>query len=337
MAGTNGPTVDNLMAKLAARPYDFDFFWAVRLLQSLHPELPRVGESERLDQDPVRFAQSPSLGFAPATLEEFSAPSEDRAGRLAVRFMGMLGPSGPMPLSVTEYALERQIHHGDRTLTRFLDIFHHRMLSFFYRAWASSQKCVDADRPHHEQFVKYIGSLIGLGMESLRERDAVQDWSKLFFAGRMGTQTRNAEGLEAIIGDYFRIPTQVVSFVGTWLPLPGGSQCRLGESMQTGLLGMSVIVGSNVWDCQMTFRIRLGPMSLADYLRMLPSSESFERLRCWVLNYVGHEYSWEVQFVLRSDEVPSTELGKTGFLGWTTWMKSDAFDHHADDLVVIGG
>ena len=78
-------------------------------------------------------------------------------------------------------------------------------------------------------------------------------------------------------------------------------------------------------------------MRLNDLYRMLPVGEAFRRLKCWVLNYSGQEYFWDVQLVLKAEEVPETCLGKAGLLGWTTWLKSKPFERDADDLVVNGG
>ena len=335
MASTTGPTPDSLMERLKAEPYVFDFLQAVRLLQSRHPDQPRIGHSFSPAQDPVRFAQSPSLDFAPATLEAVQQKDPARPPTLYSRHFGLFGPNGPLPLVLTEFAHDRILHFGDRTFVAFCNIFHHRLLSFFFRAWADSQRTVDLDRPEDQRWTYYVGSLIGLGMESLQNRDAVPDWAKLFYSGRLVHQTRNAEGLEAIIQDFFGIRTEVQTFVGRWLNLPPGSECKLGDSPETGRLGVNtVIVGSRIWDCQLNFRLRMGPMKLADLERLLPSGHSFQRLRDWVLNYASEHYFWDVQLVLAREEVPEIQLGQAGRLGWTTWLKTKPFIRDAEDLIL---
>src|SRR5262249_45904204 len=147
-------------------------------------------------------------------------------------------------------------------------------------------------------------------------------------------QTRNAEGLEAIVRDFFGVTTKLSTFVGRWLSLPKDSLCRLGASRESGSLGATVIVGSRTWTCQLHFRLRLGPMHFEEYERMLPTGSSFRRLRDWVKLYTGDQYSWDVQLVLNKDEVPSIQMGKSGRLGWTTWLKTAPFTHDADDLVL---
>ncbi|HWN93610.1 MAG TPA: type VI secretion system baseplate subunit TssG [Methylomirabilota bacterium] len=335
MAGSTGTETNYLMQRLAAEPFAFDFFRAVRLLQASQRDLPPVGYSLSPQQDGLRFVQNPSLTFAPSTLESLVFGPDGRP-RLGVKFFGLFGPYGPLPPHLTEYAHERKHNFGDPTLVAFANVFHHRLISFFFRAWSASQKAVDMDRNVDRRYPIYVGSLFGIGMESLQDRDPVPDLAKLFFAGRLACPARNAEGLEMILQAFFEIPTRIETFVGQWIDLPAESCCRLGASPDTGSLGLTTIVGSKMWDCQIKFSIRVGPMSLKDYERMLPDGEAFQRLQKWVLNYVGHEFMFDVQLVLRKEEVPDVKLGVTGKLGWTTWMKSAPLPHDADDLVMSG-
>jgi type VI secretion system protein ImpH len=328
------PLKDPLLAQLAEKPFAFDFYAAARLFQSRFPDLPRIGHSWSPAQDPVRFAQSPELGFAPATLEAARQKNPDRPPTLYARHFGLFGPNGPLPLCLTEYARERILHHGDVTFAAFCNVFHHRLMSFFFRAWADAQKTVDFDRPDDQHWSNFIGSLIGLGMESLQDRDTVPDRAKLFFAGRLVQQTRNAEGLEAVLQDFFGIRTGVQTFVGRWLKLPADSVCKLGGSRDTGLLGATIIAGSRVWTCQLHFSLRMGPMTLAEFERLLPLGSSFKRLCDWIRQYAGDHYSWDARLVLDRAEVPGTQIGRFGRLGWTTWLKTKPFEHDAEDLVL---
>ncbi len=334
MADTNGHTTNPLIQELLKRPFAFDFFLAVRLLESSQPDLPRVGFSFSPTEDPVRFWQKPSLRFAPSALDSAWTPGPDSVPSIAVNFFGLFGPNAPMPPHITEYALEREMHFKDNTLTAFFNLFHHRLISMFYRAWASTQKAVDSDRPADQRFATYIGSFFGVGMEALQNRDAVPDAAKLFFAGRLASQTRNAEGLGAILREYFHIPADVQPFAGRWLTLPSDSVCRLGESPESGSLGTNTILGSRFWDCQLSFRLKFGPMSLADYERMLPKGDAFERLKYWVLNYCGEHFFWDVQLVLRAEEVPPIQLGGSTRLGWTSWLQTKPPAHDAADLIL---
>jgi type VI secretion system protein ImpH len=190
MADTHGNTTNPLIEELVQRACEFDFFLAVRLLESQRPDLPRVGFSVSPSEDPVRFWQNPSLRFAPSTVDSVRAGDSEKVPRMAVNFFGLFGPNAPLPPHITEYVLERELHHHDPTITAFFNLFHHRLISLFYRAWASAQKAVDLDRPRDQRYASYIGSLFGIGMEALQERDAVCDAVK--FTSRAGCRARRA-------------------------------------------------------------------------------------------------------------------------------------------------
>ncbi len=348
----------------------------------------------------------------------------------------------------------------DQTLTRFLDIFHHRMTSHFYRAWAINQKSADLDRmdnpkmDERQKFVFYFSCLLGAGMEALPADNGISAFGRVYYAGHLSSQSRSASGLQSILQDYFGIPTRVLPFAGRWLPLPQDNLCRVGLSRSTGLLGQSVIVGSQLWDCKLSFRIRMGPMGLADFTRLMPQRRiicarcrrplepesrqqalldklpesvshalsgeggcsychytgpedwdtelqlidgraaagsksivckkcrtpfgpeqlqrelqglpadqitarlaqsagcpacqstqgqdwrvvgvgSFHRLRCWIQSYLGDEYFWDLQLILRKEEAPVSQLGRVGRLGQTIWPKCTPPPRDLDDLIIV--
>jgi type VI secretion system protein ImpH len=332
------------LLKKTTRPADSE----LQLRVLLHPELfdvlsqqdsqgiPKIEQRHRVKLSFEADARLRPRKFSipyPGGIQEFKG-EVGHLPRIAVNFFGLFGPNAPLPPHLTEYLLEREMRHEDPTATAFLNIFHHRLLSMFYRAWAANQKALDLDRPKNHRFDIYIGALFGVGMESLQEQDAVPDPAKLFFSGRMACQTRNAEGLESILRSYFNVPVEVQPFAGRWLDLPDDSHCRLGESVDSGSLGFNTILGARFWDCQLSFRMRFGPMSLADYERLLPNGKSFERVRCWILNYCGQHFFWDLQLVLRADEVPQVNLGQFGRLGWTSWLKTKPFTADADQLIL---
>ncbi len=321
-----------LSKALQEKPYRFDFFTALRRLECAHRDKPRFGESLRAADDPVRLGQQPSVIFAPSALASFTP---GRRSRLEVFFLGLFGPNGPLPLHLTEYARDRIRNHKDHTFARFADIFHHRMLSLFYRAWADAQPTVNFDRPEEDRFALYLGSLFGIGQPALRHRDAMPDVSKLHYAGWLVHQTRSAEGLLAILSDFFKMPVSLQEFVGQWMPLPDDCRCRLGESPHACTLGESVTIGEKVWDRRQKFRIIFGPIGLEDYRRLLPGGESLKRLIAIGQNYAGDELSWDMNLILKKEEVPPLRLGIQGQLGWTTWLNpSSPFEEDVRDLTL---
>jgi type VI secretion system protein ImpH len=293
----------------------------------------------RLAHEFVRLGQEASLAFAPgpvASVAQSSAPVQHAPWRLRVHCFGMLGPNGALPLHLTEYVRQRREHYGDTALARFLDLFHHRMLGLFYRAWAAAQPAVQHDRADADRFAVYVASLIGLGSPALHERDALPDTAKLFYAGRLAAQVRNAEGLRSLIGDYFDLPAAIEEFVGEWLTIPAAHRWRLGESAArpvgaTKRLGHGTQLGCRVWARQTRFRIVLGPLTRRQFECMAPGAAAVAMLAALVRGYVGDELSWELQLKLESAAVPGLRLG-AGLLGHSSWL-APALAGSNDDLV----
>lgn len=323
-----------LFDQLTREPYQFGFFQLLRRLEAVYRDHPRLAHSPRAADDPVRLGQEPSLAFAPSAVSGFVAGRAGGPPRVEVQFLGLFGPNGPLPIHLTEYVRDRLRNSGDATLARFADVFHHRLLSLFYRGWADAQPTVQYDRPEDDQFAKYVGSLFGAGMASFRQRDAVPDNTKRYFAGFLSCQTRTPEGLEAMLGDFFGLPVRIEEFVGQWLDIPDGCRFVLGGAPETGSLGSSAPIGSQVWDCQQKFRIVFGPLDFADYQRLLPGGASLRRLADLIENYLGDEWEWDVQLILKRDQVPPKVLGSMGCLGWTDWTDHEALTADADDLIL---
>lgn len=314
---------------LAEAPHRYDFYQTLRQLECLHADKPRLGRAVRPVDEPVRFGQDADLSFAPASLASFDAPSNGKP-RLQVRLFGLLGPNGPLPIHLTDYIRERARHAGDPAFSRFLDLFHHRFLMLFYRAWAQAQPHVNRDRPDEDRFTAYVGAFLGLAPASLRDRDSLPDLSKFFHVGALAHQARNAEGLAAILRHFFRLPVDIEEFVGHWLTLSTRDRSYLGS--EGAPLGGGAVLGERVWDRQYKFRIHLGPLTLAQYDSFLPGGPMLKKLADWVRLYLCFELDWDVCLLLQQEEVPPLTLGRQGRLGWTTWLGKRPLATNADDL-----
>jgi type VI secretion system protein ImpH len=299
-----------------------DFYQLLRRFECRYRAAPRVGRALRLGQEVVRLGQEASLAFAAGPVASASQPTPGAAWRVLVHCFGMLGPNGPLPVHLTEYVRQRRKHHADTSLARFLDLFHHRMLSFFYRAWADAQPAVQHDRPDENRFSNYLASLMGLGTPGLRERDALPDAAKLLYVGRFAPQARNVEGLTALIEGYFGMPASIDEFIGEWAAIPERERWSLGlpaDAPRFGRLGDSTRLGSQVWLRQSRFRLVLGPLGRAEFNRVARGGEPVAALAALVRGYVGDELGWELLLKLSHDALPNFRLGEAE-LGHTTWL-----------------
>lgn len=323
------------LAKVSAEAHRHDLYQTLRRIASAHPELPLLGEALRPVDEPVRMGQPAELDFAPAALHSLSRTSGGLP-RLMQRVFGLLGSNGALPLHLTEYTRDRALHHGDQTLQRFLDMLMHRYALMFYRAWADAQPTVSLDRPDNKAYFNRIGALVGIGLPSLQDRDELPDMSRLFYAGRLARQTRDADGLLGWCRLEFKVPVTIQQWQGHWMPLAVSERSRLGRK-EGSMLGRGAVLGSSVWDVQHKFRIVIGPMPMAAYRRFLPGGPDLARLQAMVRTWVGVEFEWDVKLILQRQEVPGIHLGAPQVaLGHTTWLGYYRRQGDADDLRLDG-
>lgn len=331
MASRNGSGADNLthLQRLIENPGHYHIFLALRVLEAQHPDLPRLGQSKRPREDAYRLGQEAELAFPRSTIRSVKAPTEDSPGELINKFFGFFGSHGPLPIHLTEYARERQVNMHDPTFVSFTNMLTHRMMSLLYRAWRTGQPTASFDRGDESEIERTIAALGGYLGSELRGRDAMPDLAKRHFAGQLSMGTKTAEGLVAILSDFFRTEVRLTDFVGTWLDLEPDDQWQLGTPAG---LGQATSIGSRVWSRTTKFRLHIGPISLVDYKRLMPGNPSMLRLTSVVRNYLGDALDWDVNIVLRGQEVPKAILGQTTSLGETMWIGDRDASTDAADL-----
>lgn len=322
------------LRELARQPYRHDFYATLRRIECLTADKPRLGQAVRPADEPLRLGQHASLSFAPAPIAAFHEGDGQRPAQLTQSFFGLLGPNGALPLHLTEHARERVLHHGDATLLAFLDVFHHRLLELFYRAWAQAQPTVSMDRPQDDRFADYVGALIGIGSPRLRRRDAAGDEVKLFHAGLLVRQVRNADGLRALLASFFRVPVRIQGFVGHWMRLPATERTHVGRAGASSRLGGGAVLGERVWDRQHKLRIQLGALDGPSYEDLLPGGRALRRLVALVRQYLGFEFDWDAQLILAHRQRPTLRLGGRARLGWSSWLGGPRDERDLGDLVL---
>jgi type VI secretion system protein ImpH len=337
MAAKNGISDNPISLLLFSEPYRFDFFQAVRLLERIYPTRGPVGESGPVSQEVVRFAAHASLDFPPSEIYDLTRQqSSDPNGqpRMVVAFMGLTGPSGVLPTPYTELVIER-IRYKDTGIRDFLDLFNHRMISLFYRAWEKYYFPVAYERARENPFTHYLFNVIGMGTEGLQGRLGLPDEALLGYGGLIAQHPHSACAVEAILGDYFGVPVTIQQFSGQWLDIDEVSLSRLGTDNSE--LGLNTLVGSRFWDRQSRFRVKMGPLTLPQFRAFLPNGSAFPPSAQLTRLLAGLEFDFDLQLILKGDEVPACQLstseGELPLLGWTTWLKSQPF--RADDPQLV--
>lgn len=327
-----------MIDRLTRKPWSIEAFQAIRLLETaarkrdpgpdgrgrpIGEDLPPAGEA-------VRLTGTTTLAFPAGSVARFDPPALDESGppRLAVTLFGLTGPSGVLPSHLTA-EVNRSARQKRPALQAFLDLFQHRLASFFYRAWAKYRLPVAYERSGGagDEISGALRALVGLGTPHLQRRLAVDDEAIIHYAGHFARWPRSAAALEAMLGDYLGLPVAVQSFEGSWLPLPPEERSALPTAAAPDgnfcQLGVDAVAGDRVWDRRGKFQIRVGPVSWARFRTLLPGSDEVRRLAELTRLYVGPGLSFNLRVVLDRREVPEPRLGPDASrLGWTSWAVS---------------
>jgi type VI secretion system protein ImpH len=366
MASTNGRESAGVSEQLFQDARRFDFFQAVRLLERLlhlraksDPRWPphAVGEDASPKREVVRLRVQPSLSFPPASVHQLRQPPAKNASdelpppEMLVTFLGLTGPSGVLPHHYTRMVLRRQ-RDKDTSLRDWLDVFHHRLLSLFYRGWQKYRLPLTYERaqmdPAEEEKdagTRALFSLVGLGTAGLRSRQEVEDEAFLFYAGLFARQQRSAVSLEMMLTDYFRMDIRVLQLQGHWMQLATEDQAQLPNRThrhgRNNRLGSDLVVGTRIYDVQSKFRLRIGPLKYSQFYQFMPGGPSLNPLCQLTRSFVGPQLAFDVQLALQGPEVPWLRLGASGtqrpYLGWNTWVRSQPFTGDVDDAVFSCG
>ncbi len=355
-----------MAARLIAGGPEFEFFQAIRMLERVLPDRAPVGLFVPPSTEVVRFIANPDMGFPASEIQRIELPAQGPV-RMMVNFMGLTGPSGSLPTYYTEMVRER-MRSKDHAIAAFFDLFNHRIVSLFFQAWLKYRFNISYERAAYEgnrsiaaareeqesleeevvvnseqrvrdRFSHHLLDLIGLGTKGLQNRLRVADDSLLYFSGLLSLETRSASALRNLLMDYFEVPVEVEQFVGAWYPLTEETQCCFdhGETISEQL-GIGAVLGDEVWDQQSGVRLKLGPLTLRQYLDFLPNGSAYPELRSLTRFFAGNETDFDVQLILKHDEVPQCELGATNEvapqLGWLSWAKTRAMSREASDTIL---
>jgi type VI secretion system protein ImpH len=318
---TLSPKSQALLERVRDQPWDYSFYAFMRLLENAQPTHPRWGTANRPAQESIRLGQTPKLDFAPAELDQFSI-RDGQAPKLSVRFFGLFGPHGPLPTFMTEHAQQRA-QVADPTWSAFADVFHHRLLLLFYRAWAQAQPTVSLDRPESDRFADYIAALVGLADARLDapEAQALPRSLLLYFSGHLMHRSRNPAGLENMAELYLGTPARLQEYVGGWLNIPPSQQSRLNQKpSREQALGQGLVLGRRVWDVQHRFRLHLGPMRWMQFIRLLPPQPALQQLGEMLKHYTQDALEWSLVLHLDAADVPTLQLSGRHQLGMTSWL-----------------
>jgi len=332
------PEYRNLRKMLDEEPFRVHFFQAVRMLQKMEQERKPVGYFITPQGETIRFSARTSLAFPPSEIYDLRRMENGQVS-MTVEFMGLCAAISVMPATYTEFLLAR-IRQKDYAMEDFLNIFNHRMISFFYRGWEKYRFFIEYERSGEDRLSARLLDLLGLGTEGLRGRGGIPDDAYLNYVSLLARHVRSAASLEQILEDYFGVNVRIQQFAGAWRKLSAENQtCFTGFGGASERLGVGTVAGDEVWDHHGRIRISLGPMRFEQYLKFLPGQDAYHELVAWLRFYSNGSYETEVQLVLAREDAPACELGSGGEtrpqLGLVSWLKTRPLDRDPADATYL--
>ena len=298
----------------------------------------------------VRLHSAITFGFPGGAIVAATRLAEDGLDVIEcdVACFGLVGPGGVLPRHYTTLVSERLRRFRDRTLRDFLDVIENRSLWLLYRAWTKYRQIPLIERTRlrgvatpwddgaaepRDPVTASVACLSGLGTRGLPERLAVSDEVVFHYAGHYSHHPRSADALERLLSDAFGLPIGVEQFVGRWLVLEPQDQTRLASHDEpegrNARLGDGAIAGARVWNVQSVVELVAGPLTLAQFLSLLPGAQWLRQVGDAARLYVGLALDIRVRPLLAAACVPGTFLATAGDaahgrpparLGWTTWL-----------------
>jgi type VI secretion system protein ImpH len=299
-------------------PGNVDFLDLMRSIEGSAPQKPRIGESATRAGEIVALGQQPHIDHSDANVIRVDGDGDGPVD-VTSRFLGLLGPQGALPLHTTYEAVHWE-NMRDPSFARFADIFNNRFQQLFYRAWANARPVVQAGRPADDQFLAYIGAMIGIATPAMRNRDGMPDYTKLAVAGLLAPSVKSASRVENLLAWLFGSKVKIQQFIGVWLPLEEQEQAALAKGNCS--IGVDSLIGKAAFSLRDKFRITFEVRDLEEFERFLPNGSHFELMADAVRFYLGDLYMYDVEIGMAEKETKPIRLGGFGRLGWTSWMKS---------------
>ena len=344
VAGEARNATADLVARAAGAPGEAEFFQTVREIMRAARRAGRsgLGGEERLGLEPVRFRAAAGMRF-PSTEIVDTAVKEGEAPEITVAFMGLTGPSGVLPDHYDDLVVQRR-RARDPVLADFLNLFNHRSISLFYRAWAKHRLPVrfeEARTSFDDPFSRALAAVIGLGLDSQRSRAVLGGGGLLGLAGTLGRKTRSPGAIQRLVSALLNFPVKITEFHGRWIDIAPAECTRLSAPAPGGRaysqLGSDAVVGIRAWDVQGRFRIRLGPIGLADFQSFFDPDGPRDLLNRVVSEVVGTAVDFDLQLILKAEDVPAISLGASDTLtrlGQTTWLGEPQIKRDRDEAVL---
>ncbi|WP_183380130.1 MULTISPECIES: type VI secretion system baseplate subunit TssG [unclassified Herbaspirillum] len=306
-----------------------NFFRFCELLELASPDASPLGTSDSPVNEPVRFRSRKRLGFPHREIDAVEHDADVEGARPTIRtsFLGLYGVDACMPsYFVNEIAQNRE---GADSLGAFLDVFHHRIITQFYRVWRKYRYPVGFRSNGRDKISGYLLSFAGLGIGDMAvTREHVGNRKLLSMLGLAAQKTRTAEGLAGILQHALPdVHIEVHEFHPTWIRLTDFARTPLGENC---------VLGRGFHDRANTIRIVLRPQSQESLLALIPGQAQYSEVLVLLQFYLGYEVQAHLHMEVSSTWMPKPVLQSPDVrLGYSSRLADRTLKDQQDRIVQV--
>lgn len=347
MATTRRRKSLSLTEQLVDEPFRFNFYQAVRAIEYAancqNHGNNAVSAPLSLKAPPsrefLRFTTQPKLSFSPAdinTIKQASIaensplpnqPPSQLQWLMEVTFMGLGGSQGVMPFYFSE-AILKQLKLKNTGLRDFFDIFNHRAITMFYKAWSKYQigSSYETHKVRGQQekddITHALLSLIGLGQSTLQYRQPYGDESLIPLSGLLSRDTCTASGLAGMIKHLFDLSVEIKQFTGSYSELTDDIVTKLGS--QNNALGYTTFLGSKCHHSAGKFTVAITPRNAEEHAALAPGAPLIRSLMSFIRTAAGPELEFDIEVTQTDEQIPCAQLLMSDTyqptLGWNTLL-----------------
>jgi type VI secretion system protein ImpH len=304
-------------------------------MERLAPEAVRVGGNGPYDRESIRFRHDPSLAFKAGDIMKVSWAAKPQAAEDALSekqfrfevttaFLGLTGTTSPMPLYLAEEIAQAQ----DTAAVKrdFLDIFHHRLISFVYRIGVKHDLAREYLKDASDPWSRRILALAGFDNWGGHAMKTIPAWRMLRLAPLLSSGVRSARTIELAIEDVCGhalrdAEVNVETFAGGWSPLDGEQRMALGERNHT--LGDASVLGQQCYDKSGKAVIAIGPLG-QNFRHFLADGDQYPVIVELLALLCDEPIVFEMRLDVRDDARPPFHLGLSARMGVDSWLGSGA-------------
>ena len=303
----------SLLPALLVNATRMNFFRFCELTELAAPGRPPIGSTDSPASEPVRFRSRARVGFPNREIDAVEYDLDNPAMPPAVRttFLGLYGVDARMPsYFVDEIAQNRE---GAESMSAFLDLFHHRVVTQYYRVWRKYRYPAGFRSGGTDDISGYLLSFAGLGIGSPETGEAVGTRKLLSMLGLAGQKTRTAEGLAGVL--QHAVPDARISveeFNPVWIGV---------ENYEPAALGENCLLGRGFYDRSNSVCVVITPQTRESVLGLMPGRTGHREVMALLRFYLGYEAQAHLEMHVRPELMPKQVLNSDQVsLGYTTQL-----------------